>query len=70
MEKGIAGIPAGIPGAGEKIKLPVAKEKEWLLFSFLFLPDLHDFFCFCRYQKYCSSSEGFPGCKKSSAVGE
>lgn len=37
VEKGIAGIPAGIPVAGEKTKLPVIKEKGWLLFSSLLL---------------------------------
>lgn len=46
VEKGIAGIPAGIPGAGEKTKLPVIEGKGWLLFSSLlfFLTDLMWFF--------------------------
>lgn len=67
-----AGIPAGIPGAGENTKLPVLKEKGWLLFSTLLFFSLTYmfFFHFCRYQKYCSPSERFPGCKKSSAVSE
>lgn len=45
MEKRIAGIPAGIPGAGEKAKLPVIKGKDGSYFLlFYFSPRLTCFF--------------------------